>query len=79
MDDGTPFGLRVHLLPDPPLWSWELIEPATHRVLRSSWNDDWMAYESPQAAVSAARASLLGTRAPVAASREDEEPQRLCA
>jgi hypothetical protein len=76
MEDHEPIGLHVRLLPDPPLWSWELIENTTHRVVHSSWNDDWMAYESPDAAVRAARASLSGVRRPLRWLDEGREPQR---
>jgi hypothetical protein len=75
MDDDT-LGVRIRLLPDPPLWSWEIVDDRTQRVVRSSWNDDWVAYETREAAAHAARALLgVATRRPPA--RVDERPARL--
>jgi len=50
-------GLQAHarLLPDPPLWCWELVEPATGAIVASSWTGAWTAYESPEEALRAAR------------------------
>jgi hypothetical protein len=45
---------RARLLADPPLWCWELIDPATGLLVGSSWTQWWMAYPSADAALRAA-------------------------
>lgn len=46
--------VRARLLPDPPLWCWELIDPANGVVVTSSWTESWVAYPSSDAALRAA-------------------------
>ena len=50
--------IRVHQLADPPLWSWEIVDEVTGRVLRSSWHSHWMAYRSREDAIMHARSAL---------------------
>src|SRR5262245_40523619 len=50
----TPVQVRARLLPDPPLWCWELIDPSTGSVVTSSWTEWWVAYPSSDAALRAA-------------------------
>jgi hypothetical protein len=45
---------RARQLADPPLWCWELINPATGLLVTSSWTDFWVAYPSSDAALGAA-------------------------
>jgi len=45
---------RARLLADPPLWSWELIDPANGALVASSWTESWVAYPSSDAALRAA-------------------------
>jgi hypothetical protein len=52
-----PHVLRIRLLPDPPLWCWELVDRDGHAV-DGSWSRDWAAWQSPAEALGAARASL---------------------
>ncbi len=49
----THVGLRVRLLNDPCLWSWELVDPVTNRLLESGWQEHWAAYDSAAEAYTA--------------------------
>ena len=51
--------LRTRLLSEPCLWSWEIVYDAGEPlVLESSWEDDWLAYESREEAQRAGAAAL---------------------
>jgi|GraSoiStandDraft_16_1057320.scaffolds.fasta_scaffold3562505_1 hypothetical protein len=60
--------IRARLLHDPPLWCWDLVEPATGAVVESSWSRDWEAYRSRDEALRAGREVVKrgGTRASAA-------------
>lgn len=49
--------LRVRLLPDPPLWCWELVGE-DGAVRDGSFCREWAAYRSPEEALRAARAAI---------------------
>ena len=49
-----PLQVRTRLLTDPPLWCWELIDPASGALVTGSWTDSWAAYPSSDAALRAA-------------------------
>lgn len=58
---GTPherLTVEVRLLPDPPLWAWEIRDAAGDAVVESSWAGEWTAYDSPEEAYAAGRRRL---------------------
>jgi hypothetical protein len=61
---GPHFTVAVDLMSEPCLWRWEIRDPARDEVVADSWTNEWMAYESPDEALRAARArlTLLGPR-----------------
>jgi hypothetical protein len=61
---------RARLLADPPLWCWELIDPATGLLVTSSWTDLWVAYPSSDAALRAADQFRRGKGARSSVSRQ---------
>lgn len=52
--------VRVRFVSDPCVlaWSWELVDPASGRVLESSWADQWTVYDSPELARAAGQGRL---------------------
>jgi hypothetical protein len=51
--------LRVRLLADPCLWCWEIVDRRrADAPVHSSWTTEWMAYESPEEALTAGRRHL---------------------
>lgn len=70
MQHGTTSAVtvRVRLLPDPPLWCWEIVDP-NGVVVESSWSRDWSAYRSAGEALREGAGRLgLGAQSAVAAS-----------
>lgn len=59
--------LQARLLPDPPLWVWEVVD-RDGRLVESGWNRDWSAYDDADAALLAGRAFLAGQRSRAARS-----------
>lgn len=60
--------VRVRLLPDPPLWCWEIVD-RSGLVVESSWARDWSAYRSAQEALREAAGQLgIGAQSAVAVS-----------
>jgi hypothetical protein len=55
---GPHFTVTVDLMSEPCLWRWEIRDPARDEVVADSWTNEWMAYESPDEALRAARARL---------------------
>jgi hypothetical protein len=55
---GSHFTVAVDLMSEPCLWRWEIRDPARDEVIANSWTNEWMAYESPDEALRAARALL---------------------
>jgi len=52
------FRLEVRLMTEPCLWCWEIHDTRNGQVVGSSWNGDWMAYDSSREAVLAATRRL---------------------
>jgi len=52
------FRLEVRLMTEPCLWCWEIHDTRNGQVVGSSWNGDWMAYDSSREAVLAANRRL---------------------
>jgi hypothetical protein len=50
--------VEVRLLPDPPLWCWEIREADRDTVVESSWAGDWTAYDSAEEAYTEGRRRL---------------------
>jgi hypothetical protein len=50
--------VEVHLLTDPPLWCWEILDPGRNEIVESSWSGEWTAYDSAEEAYSAGRRRL---------------------
>lgn len=48
---------QTRLLPDPPLWCWEIVD-ARGAVLASSWESEWSAYPSSDEALRRATPTL---------------------
>ena len=69
--------VRVRFVSDPCVlaWAWELVDPATGRVLESSWTDRWTAYDSAAHARAEGerRLEALGRRRFVIVAREEPE------
>ncbi len=42
--------LEVRLLAEPSLWCWEIRDPVRGDLIESSWEDEWVAYETPEEA-----------------------------
>jgi hypothetical protein len=42
--------LKIRLLPEPSLWCWEIRDPVRGELIESSWEDEWVAYETPEEA-----------------------------
>jgi hypothetical protein len=55
---GAQFTVAVDLMSEPCLWRWEIRDPARDEVVADSWTNEWMAYESSDEALNAARARL---------------------
>ena len=55
---GPDLTVAVDLMSEPCLWRWEIRDPARGEVVADSWTNEWMAYESPDEALNAARARL---------------------
>ena len=45
--------VRTRFLLCPALWCWEVVDADHGAVIASSWNNDWLAYESPEEALAA--------------------------
>jgi len=50
--------VEVRLLPEPCLWAWEIRDPNRGGIVDSSWNAEWVAYDSPEEAYRAGRRRL---------------------
>ena len=50
--------VEVQLMSEPCLWRWEIRDRERGVVVDSSWAREWMAYESPEEALSAGRQRL---------------------
>lgn len=48
--------VKVHLLGEPPLWSWDILDTRDGSVVESSWATEWTGYVSSREAL---RAGLL--------------------
>jgi hypothetical protein len=46
------------------MWQWEIRDPRRDEVVATSWNSEWMAYESPDDALRAGQARLDTFRHP---------------
>ena len=46
--------LEIRLMTEPCLWCWEIWDVVTGHRVGSSWNDDWMAYDSSREVLLAA-------------------------
>jgi hypothetical protein len=55
---GSHFTVAVDLMSEPCLWRWEIRDPVRDEVVADSWTQEWMAYESPDEALRAARVRL---------------------
>jgi hypothetical protein len=55
---GPGLTVRVNLMAEPCLWQWEIRDPRRDEVVATSWNSEWMAYESPDEAFRAGQARL---------------------
>jgi hypothetical protein len=55
---GAGLTVNVNLLTDPCMWQWEIRDPRRDEVVATSWNNEWMAYESPDEAYRAGQAQL---------------------
>lgn len=66
---------HTRLLPDPPLWCWEIVDAASGAVVASSWEGEWNAYVSSDEALREATPALLAmTRGRRLAHRETSLP-----
>jgi len=45
--------VNVHLLSEPCLWSWEIVDAEHGSVVESSWATEWTGYTSPREALQA--------------------------
>jgi len=61
MVKARPVRLIAHarLLPDPPLWCWEIVDPSSGAVVASSWESEWTAYPSSDEALRQATPALV--------------------
>jgi hypothetical protein len=50
--------VEVRLLPEPCLWAWEIRDRNRGGVVDSSWNAEWIAYDSAEEAYRAGRRRL---------------------
>jgi hypothetical protein len=50
--------VEVRLLPEPCLWAWEIRDRTRGGVVDSSWDSEWIAYDSADEAYSAGRQRL---------------------
>jgi len=50
---------QTRLLPDPPLWCWEIVDASSGAVVASSWQTEWNAYSSSDEALREATPALL--------------------
>jgi hypothetical protein len=57
------FCLEIRLVTEPCLWCWEIRDAVNGHSLGSSWNDDWMAYDSSREALLAAMHRLTEMKA----------------
>jgi hypothetical protein len=55
---GGALTIAVHLMSEPCLWQWEIRDPRRDEVVASSWNSEWMAYDTPDEAYRAGQARL---------------------
>jgi hypothetical protein len=55
---GGHLTVAVHLMSEPCLWRWEIRDSSRDEVVVNSWTHEWMAYESPDDALRAARTRL---------------------
>jgi hypothetical protein len=51
---GADIIVRAQLLPCPALWCWEIVDADHGAVIASSWNNEWLAWDSPDEALAAA-------------------------
>lgn len=49
---------QTRLLPDPPLWCWEIVDADSGAVVASSWQSEWSAYPSSDEALRHATPAL---------------------
>jgi hypothetical protein len=45
-----PLMLRARLLAEPCLWCWEIVDEVDGTLVESSWESEWTAFESADAA-----------------------------
>jgi len=51
---GRQFLVHARLMVDPYLWCWEIWDPIHGELIKSSWAEEWAAYDSPEEALLAA-------------------------
>ncbi len=51
--------VRTRLLPDPPLWCWEIVDSVTGEVSESCWERESIAFRSPEDALRSGRLELI--------------------
>ena len=54
----VPLTVAVRLMSEPCLWQWEIRDPTRNEIVETSWAHEWMAYESPDAALAAGQVRL---------------------
>jgi hypothetical protein len=87
-DDSSPMNIpgrerltvKVHLLGEPPLWGWEILDSEAGTLVESSWAMEWTGYGSSREAL---RAGLLrltdltrGARGAVLDRRREPSPAK---
>jgi len=50
---GERLAVKVHLLGDPCLWCWEIVDTEDGTLIESSWATEWTAFESAREALRA--------------------------
>ena len=55
---GERLTLNVHLLAEPCLWCWEIVDTQAGTLVEGSWPAEWAGYESPREASRAGVARL---------------------
>lgn len=56
---GERLTLNVHLLAEPCLWCWEIVDREAGTLLESSWATEWTGYESSREATRAGLTRLM--------------------
>ena len=52
------FVVRTHLLAEPCLWCWEILDTEADVLVEGSWATEWIGYESAREALEAGIARL---------------------